>query len=351
LIFKEYVQALDRYWHPECLRCSVCGEPIQANYSTRRGQIFHPECYLKKIAPLCAGCGQPILENHISALGKKWHPEHFTCAHCGQPIQSTTFYTHNNRAYCQTDFLTLFSKSCAVCQAALTDTFSVDMWGNSYCTHHKNELPTCSTCSRLISQTTTGGGVQYRDGRQVCNLCRQSAVDLPSLARSTYKEVNEILSGIGLHIGTILSLKLVDKTELKKSAQKRHAENTTGVTRTCITNTNGRESGRDAEIFILHGLPRDLFAATLAHELGHSWLFINRFPSLQPVVEEGFCELMSYLWLSHQNTPETAVRIQAMRKNTDLIYGRGYRAALRAYKKNTFQDLTAFMRLERRFPQ
>jgi hypothetical protein len=43
--------------------------------------------------------------------------------------------------------------------------------------------------------------------------------------------------------------------------------------------------------------------------------------------------------------------LQAMRKNPDLVYGRGYRAAQRAFKKYEFSDLTAIMRLERRFPQ
>ena len=351
LIFNEGIQALDRYWHPECFCCSACGQPILANYNTRRGRIYHPECYQKKFAPVCAGCGQIILENHISALGKKWHAEHFLCSHCGNPIQSQTFYTHNNKAYCHQDYLVLFTKACAICKKPLVGEFSVDMWGNHYCTHHKNELPTCSTCSRLIDEATTGGGVTYRDGRQVCNICRQNAVDLPSLARSTYKEVYDVLAPYGLHLGQILSPKLVDRIELKRSAQKNHSENTTGVTRTCMTTTNGRESSRDAEILILHGLPIDLFASTVAHELGHSWLFLNRFPHLQPVVEEGFCELMSYLWLSQQKTPQAAVRLQGMRKNTDLVYGRGYRTALRAYKKYNFSDLTAFMRLERRFPQ
>ncbi len=350
LIFNDYVQALDRYWHPECFCCSDCGEPIRDNFSTHHGHFYHPDCYQKKFAPVCAGCGQVILDHYISAMGKKWHPEHFTCAHCGQMIEAKTFYIHDSKPYCQQDYLALFTKKCAICQQHITGEYSIDLWGNNYCTHHKNELPTCTTCSRLICDTITRGGVQYRDGRHVCNLCRQTAVDQPSLARSIYRDVSRFVAGFGLEIPQILSLKLVDQNELKRSAKKTYLENTMGVTRACVTTQNGRESGREAEILILHGLPHDLFAATLAHELGHSWLFLNRYPRLKPVVEEGFCELLSYLWLSRQKTPEADIRLQAMRKNRDLVYGRGYRAALRAYKKYPFTELTQFIRQNQRFP-
>jgi len=191
----------------------------------------------------------------------------------------------------------------------------------------------------------------YADSRQVCSICRQTAVDRPSLARSTCKQVAEVLAPFGLHLNQILAPKLVDRNELIRLAQKNHTESTHGITRVCMTPNDGRESARDAEILILHGLPLDLFAATVAHELGHAWLFLNRFPPLPPVVEEGFCELMSYLWLSQHKTPEAEVRLQALRKNPDLVYAQGYRAALRAFKKYDFSDLTAIMRLERRFPQ
>jgi len=291
LIFNENIQALDRYWHPECFRCAACGQPIVADYNARRGRIYHPECYQEKFGPVCAICKTPLLGE-----------------------------------------------------------FSVDMWGNQYCTRHKDELPTCSTCSRLVCDVITGGGVVYHDGRQVCNICRQSAVDKPSIARSTCKQVCAVLAAHGLEIGQIPLPKLVDQAELKRSLQNNHPENTTGLTLKCITTTNGRESGRDAEIMILHGLPADLFASTMAHELGHAWLFLYHFPPIPPVVEEGFCELMSYLWLSEQKNPQADVRIQEIRKNTDVVYGRGYRAALRAFKKYGFSDMTAIMRLERRFP-
>ena len=37
--------------------------------------------------------------------------------------------------------------------------------------------------------------------------------------------------------------------------------------------------------------------AVLAHEYGHAYLFMRRFPSLPLVTEEGLCELFAWLWL------------------------------------------------------
>ncbi|MCE1254856.1 MAG: protein DA1 [Anaerolineae bacterium] len=350
LIFKDYIQAQDGYWHPECFCCEACGKPIEADFNARDEKVYHPLCYQKMFSPVCAGCGEIILDQYISALDKKWHPEHFTCAHCGQMIEDQTFFVNDSKPYCQKDYLALFTKKCSVCRQSLVGEYSVDLWGNHYCTQHKNELPTCTTCSRLICDNLTQGGVQYRDGRYVCNICRQSAVDQPSLARSIYRDISKFVAGYGLAFPQVLSLKLVDQNEIKRSAKKSHKDNTMGVTRTSITTQNGRETGREAEILILHGLPRELFTATLVHELGHSWLFLNRYPQLKPIVEEGFCELLSYLWLSKQKTAEADFRLQAMRKNPDLVYGRGYRAALRAYKKYSFDELTRFIRQNQSFP-
>jgi hypothetical protein len=351
LIFNEYIQALDRFWHPECFRCSACGEAIKSDFNTRRGKIYHSECYQKKFAIICAACNQPIVGHYISAMGKKWHREHFTCSHCGQIIEANTFYLHDNKPYCQQDYFNLFTMQCAICQQPLLGEYSIDLWGNHYCSHHKDEYPTCSTCSRLICASTTGGGVHYHDGRQVCNICRKTAVDQPSAARNIYKEVSQVIASLGLNLSKPLSVKLVDQQELKRSTKKAHRDNTMGVTRNCITTQNGHETGRDAEILILHGLPRELFAATVAHEIGHSWLFLNHFPQLKPVIEEGFCELLSYFWLSQQKTPEASFRLQVMRKNRDLVYGRGYRAALRAYKKHSIMEITSFIRDHQCFPE
>ena len=41
--------------------------------------------------------------------------------------------------------------------------------------------------------------------------------------------------------------------------------------------------------------------ATLAHEMGHVYMHLNGFDThLPPALAEGVCELLAYLWLTHE---------------------------------------------------
>ncbi len=66
---------------------------------------------------------------------------------------------------------------CAACGQPLEGWYTRDMWGNATCSRHEAEFPRCSACTRLICPRLTGGGVTYADGRQVCMLCRRTAID------------------------------------------------------------------------------------------------------------------------------------------------------------------------------
>jgi Protein DA1 len=53
-------------------------------------------------------------------------------------------------------------------------------------------------------------------------------------------------------------------------------------------------------ILVLCGLPAVLTGAILAHELGHAWLRMSSIHHLPEQIEEGLCQLFSYLWLEAQ---------------------------------------------------
>ncbi|CAM8951725.1 unnamed protein product [Rhodiola kirilowii] len=58
-----------------------------------------------------------------------------------------------------------------------------------------------------------------------------------------------------------------------------------------------------AAILVLYGLPRLLTGAILTHELMHGWLRINGYHNLNPEVEEGICQMLSYMWLEAEVLP------------------------------------------------
>jgi len=61
------------------------------------------------------------------------------------------------------------------------------------------------------------------------------------------------------------------------------------------------------QIILLKGLPMVVAGATIAHELMHCWLFLQRFPELDEETEEGLSEVAAYTWLTDRiNNPEVS---------------------------------------------
>jgi paxillin len=79
------------------------------------------ESLLFKSANSCHGCLKPILGQVITALGHLWHPDHFVCSHCNICIGTSIFYEKDNKPYCESDYLNLFSPKCAACETPILD--------------------------------------------------------------------------------------------------------------------------------------------------------------------------------------------------------------------------------------
>ncbi len=156
----------------------------------------------------------------------------------------------------------------------------------------------------------------------------------------------------GLDIGqTPTPLRLVLQDELVRRSTKSYAQKPAGMACHQTMTRNGQIVERQVEaILILSGLPREHFAAVAAHELMHSYLFMNAFPDLEPVVEEGLCELAEYLWLKQQGTPEAAYRSGLMDKNDDPVYGKGFQLARQSLDKMPLLTLLNHVQKRGRFP-
>jgi hypothetical protein len=84
------------------------------------------------------------------------------------------------------------------------------------------------------------------------------------------------------------------------------------------------------------GLTAIAAAQVLAHEYTHAWLWLQGFPALEPRLEEGLCELLSYLYLlSCLRQPEDEAGVlardpAALREHILQIEGKPRRAHARA---------------------
>lgn len=329
----EYIKALGASWHPGCFCCAHCGQPIDSRgFLEKKGKPYHPQCFHERFSPRCHACGQPIEGKYLRALGKIWHPEHFVCTHCGKPIEGN-FSAHRGKPYCKEHYLLLFAEKCSLCGKPLEGDYLVDLWGNKVCKSHEQE-PRCSCCARFIGMQANGKPTRYADGRILCQSCAKTAVHEVSDAYALMKDVQKVLARHEFHFDRKLKipLKLVSKDEIQSGLSKRRrARNTTGLAQTSIQSLFGVESEREIRgVLLLDGLPPEHLGATLAHELGHVWLFVNRFPGLPAKLEEGLCELMASYWLKTQSSELAKIRLRILEKNPDRVYGTGYRSVRKA---------------------
>jgi hypothetical protein len=285
-------------------------------------------------------------------MGKNWHPEHFVCAHCRKPFRGQGFFERDGKAYCEKDYTELFGRRCSVCNQPVRTSYLTNHWGDSYCLNHRNELPACCGCGRLVCERLTGGGVTYKDGRKMCNLCRRTAVDDTADAASELARVRRTLARLGFDVKqTSIPLRLLGRSELKRLSSGSVGAQPAGLTRTMVRSVDGKVVQREVqEVLALYGLPREQLASVLAHELGHVWLFLNSFPVLPPLVEEGICGLAELLWLRDQHTADAAYRIKLLQESNDPVYGTGFRAAQRALSGQSLSALLAHVRRHRKFP-
>jgi hypothetical protein len=215
------------------------------------------------------------------------------CSAGGELIGSNPYIEKDGQIYCEEHYWQRFGKRCAIGGEILKGEYVVNGWEEAFCEEHEAGLPKCFSCGRPICQRLTRGGVEYGDGHAMCNRCRPSAVDDVTAGQGILDEVQSTLARLGMDIGAVASpLRLVDQAELSRRSDKPYTTNPTGMACHTTLTENGRVVKREVEaILILCGLPREHFAAIAAHELGHMFLFMNEFPDLESLVEEGLCEL------------------------------------------------------------
>ena len=52
------------------------------------------------VVSICPKCNLPVSSGAVYALDETWHPKCFTCKKCDKKLGATTFYEHEDKAYC-----------------------------------------------------------------------------------------------------------------------------------------------------------------------------------------------------------------------------------------------------------
>ncbi|KAL0317147.1 UNVERIFIED_CONTAM: protein DA1-related 2 [Sesamum angustifolium] len=221
---------------------------------------------LPVICRTCAGCKREIgYGNYLGCMGTFYHPECFRCRACSYPITEHEFSLSGRDTYHKSCFKELTHPKCEVCHqfiptngVGLIEYRCHPFWSQKYCPSHEHDnTARCCSCERLE------GFHHMPETRGLCLSEEQT-------------------------VTSILKRPRMERRGLDRN------QNTTPKANPELTIT-----GRILRVFGL------LTGAILAHELMHGWLRLNGYRNLRPEVEEGICQILSYMWLESEVIPGT----------------------------------------------
>ncbi|CAN7078491.1 unnamed protein product [Brassica oleracea var. botrytis] len=271
--------------------------------------------------PRCGGCYYEIEhERSVDVLGVLWHPKCLICGACHNPIAIHEVETHvsNLRGKFHKN---CYRRYCYVCQEKVKIRMFNEhpFWKERYCPDHDSDgTHKCFSCERLEPRETNF--VELDDGRRLCLECMDSAVMDTYEVQPLHFEIREFFEGLNMKIEREFPFLLVEKQALNKAEEEEKIDYqyeviTRGIclseAQTIITSvskrprmgphnqlidmvTDSQRVVRDCEvtaILILYGLPRLMTGYILAHEMMHAYLRLNRYRNLNTVIEEGICQI------------------------------------------------------------
>ncbi|KAH7425165.1 hypothetical protein KP509_11G042400 [Ceratopteris richardii] len=341
--------------------------PLQENANAQKasdGDTGSPMAQAASNARVCIGCkmslGSGCCVNH---LGGSWHPHCFCCYACHSPISGDKFLTCRNHPYHKICYKKSSMPKCDVCKkfvptngAGLHKYHVHPFWKQKYCPMHEmDDSPRCTGCERFQSNYVQH--MSLGDGRKLCLDCLSSSIMDTAECQPLYNEILDFYERLNMKINQKVPVLLVEKQALNP-ANKQFGHHITYETRgLCLSeeltmirrpkpdigtrltdvakpSINFKRQRQVTAILILHGLPRFLTGSLLAHELMHAWLCLNGFPELEPVIEEGICQVMAHMWLESQamevsrNAMDERLReffLQQIAKNSSPFYAEGFR--------------------------
>ncbi|XP_008672890.1 protein DA1-related 2 isoform X2 [Zea mays] len=323
---------------------------------------------------VCGGCKHEIGRGHyLSCMGIYWHPQCFRCRSCGHLIRETEFTLLGTDSYHKLCYKELHHPKCDVClqfvrprvlgkpeRSALQTVINCiptngsglieyrahPFWGQKYCpSHERDRTPRCCSCEKMEPRNTKY--MSLGDGRGLCMECLGSAVMDTSECQPLYHSIRDYYEGMDMRLDQQIPVLLVERQALNEAMEgeskgPHHMPETRGL---CLSEertvssilrrpriggnrllgmrTRPQKLTRRCEvtaILVLYGLPRLLTGSILAHELMHGWLRLKGYRNLNAEVEEGICQVMSYLWLESEILPSSSRHAQPSSSSSSSSY-------------------------------
>lgn len=299
------------------------------------GSFFAPFPFLDPSRyRICAGCNNQIGHGkYLSCMGGVWHPDCFRCQSCDRPISELEYSLLDNRPYHKGCFMELHHPKCDVCNnfipmnaGGLIEYRAHPFWPQKYCPSHEHDgTPRCCSCEKM--EPVDARYLHLEDGRKLCLECLDSSIMDTHECQPLYLEIQDFYEGLNMKVEQQVPLLLVERQALNEAMEEEkkghhRVSETRGL---CLSEeqiitmvsrrpriggyrildlfTEPYRLVRRSEvtaILVLYGLPRLLTGSILAHEMMHAWLRLKGYPTLDPKVEEGICQVLAHMWLDSE---------------------------------------------------
>jgi len=162
-----FLVVMGQNFHEGHLNCHICSRDLSdVPFQWYKERSYCFDCYKKGhgIRPMCAHCNEPIMTStYTQALGKHWHPDHFVCTVCGVGFPDGSFYNFEGKPYCikhQNRGKEL--PRCGMCDSPISDPNYIEALGRKWHSHHF----CCDICGiQLLGQFVTYTKSNGTDGK------------------------------------------------------------------------------------------------------------------------------------------------------------------------------------------
>ena len=292
------------------LKCDICNKRIRGNYIKSETQNFCSKQCLHSILPKCFTCKKPCETSSVQMMEK---------------------------TFCSRKCMHLHYK-CNLCRRGLDKVIIVKTPLNEiflYC-NDCSRRKTCYFCALPCIP------VQEVKDRTLCKKCFSSAVrneqDIRNLFNIIRKDLAKFYAFDAVHK---IELKIVSADKLASISKTNYTpENAKRlalmqyqqhyVEKKKFRRTEKKVTKEICTIYLLSATPKPLLADAIVHELTHDHIRHNVGKTNDLASEEGFCELVAYLYNIKINNKRTN-RMKEI--NTDPVYGGGFKKMRSIYNR------------------
>eukprot|EP00095_Tigriopus_kingsejongensis_P007736 maker-scaffold200_size264178-snap-gene-1.16 protein:Tk07736 transcript:maker-scaffold200_size264178-snap-gene-1.16-mRNA-1 annotation:"lipoma-preferred partner homolog isoform x4" len=168
--------AFGKFYHKNCFKCTVCRQKITGKFFEKAGKPYCAKDF-QQLQESCTVCNLPIKGDSVVSNDKPFHPECMKCFICGDSLRGQ-FLTFQDKPICERDYK-LNAEKCSICgEAPMGKYFSLD--GEVRCEEcHETENDKCLKCQEPVAGKVIkiNCGSAYHPDCFACEVCKKSLVD------------------------------------------------------------------------------------------------------------------------------------------------------------------------------